>query len=309
MNTGVTHNSQLRRVYQALHNETAFLFVRSSFEQSYSDYFKHHEREAKSMIHRAFSILLKSSEQRLKKTTQSINREIFGKDDPLFWFNRMYFSYKRELRPKKDIERIHSFLNGKSILDFGCGAGFLALELEGLGYEILTTDVLQYRIPEAQHLEFRQMSDATHVPFPDKSVDITIAKTVLHHIEKDDQIALLAQLRRVTRKRLLLEEDTYSLPLSLEGLEDVVSTQPLLKKFMAMSKKDQFDSLILKDYFANAVVFGHWDINFPFEFKTITEWKNILKKTNFNLTKVLIEGFPKDKLTSNCQVWMVCDVV
>lgn len=298
----------INKVIEAIQNEKVVSFVKSSFEESYKEFFKGHEKDVEKMLNKSFR-LLKSNKKGFKRTINTINHEIFGKDDPEFWFNKMYYEYKTQIRPRIDLKRILPFFSGKSVLDFGCGAGFLSLELDKVGYSVSTADILQYRIPEAQHLPFYLINNSKKMPLPAKSIDVTIAKTVLHHISQRYQVGILKELERVTNKRLILEEDVFGLSLTIPEVKEKVKTQTLFNKFISMSLEDQFLCLVLKDYFANAAVFGHSDIRFPFAFKTLDQWGELLERSNFKLNKIIIEGFEKDKLTTNCQIWMICDVV
>ena len=72
------------------------------------------------------------------------------------------------------------------MLDYGCGSGYLAAGLLAGGYEVFTTDVLDYRYEEARRLPFAQMASPTDIPYPDNSVDVALVQAVLHHIDSDD---------------------------------------------------------------------------------------------------------------------------
>ncbi len=294
---------------RAIRSPHVLQFVKASFKENYCAYFKSHEEEVNEMLDNAFTLLKKAKVRSLIKIARTIHFEIFGKDDPLFWFNQMYFTYKKDIRPSKDFQLIGQYVQGKNVLDFGCGAGFLALEVARHGHKLITTDILHYRIPEAQNMPFYEMIDKTTVPIPSASIDTTIAKTVLHHINEDKIETVLKELRRLTCKHLIIEEDTYNIPPNLSGLKKKKRAQPLLAEFLRFSVEDQKRALILKDFFANAIVFGHLDINFPFTFRTIPEWEGIMRKNGFRLKKVILEGFEKEKLTTNCQAWLVFEAV
>lgn len=298
----------INKVIRALQNKKVVSFVKTSFEQSYSEFFKDHEKEVQKMLNKSFRLLAKSNSRNFKRIINTINHEIFGKDNPEFWFNQMYFKYKTQTRPETDFQRLKSYLNGKSVLDFGCGAGFLSTKLDKAGFTVITSDVLQYRIPEAQHLPFYLIRNSMRIPIESKSVDVTIAKTVLHHINQRYHLNVLRELERITNKRVIIEEDVYGLPVDIKEVRDKLKNQNLLKQFLSMDLDEQLSSLMLKDYFANAAIFGHSEMRFPFSFKTLDQWESILTDSNLKINKIIVEGFEKYKLTTNCQVWIICDV-
>lgn len=89
-----------------------------------------------------------------------------------------------------------------SLLDVGCGDGLLAWMLgqERPDLEIQGIDVLvrpSTRIPVAAF-------DGTHIPLPDKSVDLVTFVDVLHHT--DDPRILLAEAARIARKAVLIKD-------------------------------------------------------------------------------------------------------
>ncbi len=110
--------------------------------------------------------------ERWLKSTSALLDDTFRKSDPSFWFNRIYHQYKTQIKPEADFQRLQKLLPGRKILDYGCGSGYLSARLAKGGYEVFTTDVLDYRYAEARHLPFVQMTSATDISYPDDSVDV-----------------------------------------------------------------------------------------------------------------------------------------
>ena len=137
--------------------------------------------------------------------------DTFRKSDPSFWFNRIYHQYKTQIKPEADFQRLQRLLPGNRVLDYGCGSGYLAARLAKGGYEMFTTDVLDYRYQEARHLPFVRMASATDISYPDDSVDVAVVLAVLHHIDSSDLSRVLRGSERVARYALI-KEDTYGLP-------------------------------------------------------------------------------------------------
>lgn len=91
---------------------------------------------------------------------------------------------------------------GASILDVGCGDGFLSrrlaesrpdCRLEGI-------DVLPRPVTQIPTTPF----DGRHLPYSDKSIDIVMFVDVLHHT--DDPFVLLSEARRVARHGIVIKD-------------------------------------------------------------------------------------------------------
>lgn len=126
-------------------------------------------------------------------------------------------------------------------MDFGCGGGYLALQLERNGYKVFGTDVIDYRFDGTRHIPFIKMTSPTEIPAEENSVDTVVAQTVLHHIDGENIPTILKSLRKIA-SRLLLKEDTFDLPLALEVQKNKPG-QPMLTSFSGLSPKSQFQSL------------------------------------------------------------------
>jgi len=308
--TDNTESPQQISFPEVLQNQEVVDFVRVVVKENYREFFTGHEEVAQ-MVDAAFDLLVNSQRAQLEKeslqqTVATINQTIFRKDDPTFWFNTIYREYKTKTRPHWDFSRLRPFLQGTTILDYGSGGGYLALELERHGYQVLTTDVLDYRVPEARHLPFRQMTSPVAIPYPDTSADTTIVKAVLHHIAPPHLSSVLSELRRVSQ-RIIIEEDTYDVPQTLKGVEESARTQPQFARFRSLSARDQFESLMLIDYFANAVTQGLVEMNFPFQFKTIPQWISLLEAYDLHVSQVELLGFQPGNVNRSCHVWFICD--
>jgi ubiquinone/menaquinone biosynthesis C-methylase UbiE len=91
---------------------------------------------------------------------------------------------------------------GDSVLDVGCGTGYLAGQLRQLyGVEPTGVDIRDAR---AEPIGFRTF-DGTSIPFPDESFDHVLVSYVLHHAV--DPVALATECRRVARRSVLVFEE------------------------------------------------------------------------------------------------------
>jgi SAM-dependent methyltransferase len=307
----ITQDRAHRTVAEALRNPTVVEFVKSSVKAGYLEFFREYSDEVCGMVDHAFNRLSQSQSDginpgELVRVTSALLSDTFRKSDPSFWFNRIYHQYKTQIKPEADFQRLQKLLPGKKVLDYGCGSGYLSARLVKGGYEVFTTDVLDYRYVEARHLPFVQMTSPTDISYPDDSVDVAVVLAVLHHINPDDLPRVIQRLRKIARYALI-KEDTYVLPEKTEGLAESLKTQPLLRGFVAMTLDVQRQVLALIDFFANAIAQGLPEMNMPFEFKTVTEWQQVLLQNGFTLKRSLVAGFEPGLMHKSCHVWLVCE--
>lgn len=94
---------------------------------------------------------------------------------------------------------------GESVLDIGCGLGYQAQDIQRKkGVRVTGIDVVDYTDSDFDC----QLFDGRRIPFDDKSFDVSYFAYVLHHAA--EPMKLLADSIRVTKKRILILEDTPS---------------------------------------------------------------------------------------------------
>lgn len=299
----------LRTVAGTLRNRDVVDFVKTSVKAGYREFFGEFSDEVCGMVDQSFERLAHSQHdgvepERLVEVTSALLDDTFRKSDASFWFNRIYHKYKTVTKPEGDFQTLQKLLPGKSVLDYGCGSGYLDARLAKGGYSVFTTDVLDYRYEEARQLPFVQMSSATDIGYPDDSVDVALVLAVLHHINPGDLPLVIQRLSKIARYALI-KEDTYGLPDVAEGLAECLRTQPLLKSFMGMPVQAQQQILALIDFFSNAVAQGIPEMNMPFAFETVTEWEGVLLQNGFKVSRSIVAGFEPERIHKSCHVWLV----
>jgi len=115
------------------------------------------------------------------------------------------FSKKGDLN-KECTKMILRNLVGDSVLDVGCGSGFLmdAISKQKPNINIIGMDVL---ISDSLHTEENDKlkyisGNAEEIPLPDKSADTVICTHVLEHVI--DLQKAISELRRVAKKRIII---------------------------------------------------------------------------------------------------------
>jgi ubiquinone/menaquinone biosynthesis C-methylase UbiE len=96
---------------------------------------------------------------------------------------------------------------GATILDVGCGNGFIAHHLTGLlKSRVIGLDVINFTSTSIDYVPY----DGRHFPVQDRTVDAVLLCYVLHHAH--DASLVLNEVRRVLRKdgRVIIYEDNPS---------------------------------------------------------------------------------------------------
>ncbi len=97
-----------------------------------------------------------------------------------------------------------------SVLDVGCGEGWMCAELAAAGHRVTGVDIVDVRRTE---LPSFQLWNGEVLPFADESYDVVALVFVLHHLPNRLKPTLLREARRVARRRLFVLEDTPRTPL------------------------------------------------------------------------------------------------
>lgn len=110
-----------------------------------------------------------------------------------------------EQRAEGFVALFDNYLLPKSkILDIGGGWGFYVEPLKRLrGSDVTVLDVVEPGFRKAPVVTY----EGEQIPFPDRSFDVSLLITVLHHVESPEKV--LAEARRVTRKFVIVVEDLY----------------------------------------------------------------------------------------------------
>ncbi|MFN8033433.1 MAG: class I SAM-dependent methyltransferase [Mycobacterium sp.] len=108
-----------------------------------------------------------------------------------------------EIRLRTQAEMLREFVRpGETLLDIGCGLGFMSQNLHDMfGVAATGMDIQDYREAQIPFQEF----DGITIPFPDKSFDHIMLSFTLHH--SHDPKALIEECLRVVRRSIIFFED------------------------------------------------------------------------------------------------------
>jgi SAM-dependent methyltransferase len=156
------------------------------------------------------------------------------------------------LRCKYLVYHLFPYLqNVNKVLDLGSAEGRLVKELSK---KLPNLDFVGIDLHSSRTFIHVKKYDGKKIPFPDNSFDCVMIIDVLHHIEHPEEI--LQEVRRVSKKYVLIKDHYW---------------------------KNKIDFLILKhaDYIGNKP----YGIALPYNFLRISDWRKIIKKTNFKISK------------------------
>jgi len=140
----------------------------------------------------------------------------FGKD--YFDGDRKYgyggYKYDGRWRPLAEKLIAHYGLQpGHKVLDIGCGKGFLVYDfMQALpGLEVAGVDISEYAIANARDevKPFVKVSNATELPFPDRTFDLVVSINTLHNLYIYHLKKALQEIERVCRAHKYIVMDSY----------------------------------------------------------------------------------------------------
>ena len=102
--------------------------------------------------------------------------------------------------------------NDSSVLDIGCGNGFLQWALEKRFRSVAGLDYSEQMLAVNPCKE-KHLCSCTNLPFADKSFDVAVAAHLLHHLTKPDRIQAITEMKRVARLTVISFEPNRNNPL------------------------------------------------------------------------------------------------
>jgi protein-L-isoaspartate O-methyltransferase len=114
-----------------------------------------------------------------------------------------------ELKPVH--ERAAELVVGAEVLELGSCFGFLALRLAAAGHRVTATDLTRGTVDLLARTAPRlgltldtMVADARAVPLPDASMDTVFAVHLLEHLPAEEDKAVLAEMLRLARHRVVV---------------------------------------------------------------------------------------------------------
>lgn len=160
-----------------------------------------------------------------------------------------FISYFYQVDLIREIEKLRNLeIENFKILEIGKGNGTVSDYLKKLGYVLTTADIDPALKPDI-------VADVRHLPVKDSEFDLAMACEVLEHLPFEDFEKTLEELKRVSKKYILI-----SLPYRSTGFEAVFKF-PFVRTIFRMPFLDWFLRIPLK--FGGIKVSGqhYWEID------------------------------------------------
>jgi ubiquinone/menaquinone biosynthesis C-methylase UbiE len=123
-------------------------------------------------------------------------------DRPRFFYGVRYLLVGGQQKTKRLLREHLSLLAEERVLDVCCGVGEFAdvVETDYVGIDLNPRFIerARRRFGESSRRKF-EVGDVTKLPYPSRHFDKTIIVNSLHHFSDDAALALLTEVRRVTR--------------------------------------------------------------------------------------------------------------
>lgn len=124
------------------------------------------------------------------------------------------YRYDGRWRPIAERMAAHYGLKaGDSVLDVGCGKGYLLYELTQVvpGIEVAGLDISQYALADAkvEVAPFLHAGSAIALPFADKSFDFVVSLGTLHNLRLRELQIAFAEIERVGRRGKYIMVESY----------------------------------------------------------------------------------------------------
>ncbi|PKL35237.1 MAG: methyltransferase type 11 [Spirochaetae bacterium HGW-Spirochaetae-1] len=150
--------------------------------------------------------------EEVRAVARKFGKEFFDGDRKYGYGGFNYFS--RFWQPVIPTFEAHfNLTSASSVLDVGCGKGFMLHDLAQLipGITVKGIDISEYAIENTieDMKPYVQVADAKKLPFPDKSFDVVISINTVHNLERDECGKALQEIERVSRGKSFITVDAY----------------------------------------------------------------------------------------------------
>jgi len=169
------------------------------------------------------------TEERIKVTQEE--REQAQKFDAMYFDGERRFGYGGyHYHPKfftevvKDFIYYYALKPGQSILDVGCGKGFMLHDFKQAmpALEIAGIDISDYALSKAlpEVAPYLQKACCSKLPFPDHSFDLVISIATIHNLDLQGVRASLREISRVSKGHAFIKVNGYKNLKEREQLEN-----------------------------------------------------------------------------------------
>lgn len=156
---------------------------------------------------------------RLEEKTPEVRRiaRLFGKEffdgERKYGYGGYYYHPRFWTGVIGDFQKHYGLTSKSSVLDVGCGKGFMLYDFQRLipGITIAGIDISDYAIEHAlvEVKPYLRIGNAKKLPYKDKSFDLVISINTVHNLPFGECKEAIREIQRVTKKDAFITVDAY----------------------------------------------------------------------------------------------------
>ncbi len=205
-----------------------------------------------------------------------------------------------------------NLLSGATVVNVGANnSGLGAMIAEKFpGLNIVDSDIESARTVGWENpaglanLSFHHQPGPMQTGFDDKSVDVIILSSMLHHVTIQAFDGFIKELRRILKPggRIILREDSFSYSEQVAATDGL--NEALTREFLSHDEQFIINAFIFIDWFANTVM-NKRIMPMPFDFQSQETWQKVFAHYGFSEESATTYGMPymrsmqEFRLTSN----------
>lgn len=148
----------------------------------------------------------------VKRIARKFDKEYFD-EDRIYGYGGYYYNPRFWQPVIPDFIKHYHLTNKSSILDVGCGKGFMMHDFKEAipGIHIEGVDISEYALDHSLEdvKPFIKLANAKKLPFPDNSFDLVISINTVHNLPLEDCRKALKEIMRVSKKYAFITVDAY----------------------------------------------------------------------------------------------------
>lgn len=155
---------------------------------------------------------LKSKTSKDRKIARKFEKDFFD-GDRKHGYGGFYYNPKFWKKVIPDFKKHWHLDKNSSILDVGCGKGFMLYDLKKKipGLKINGIDVSKYAIKNSKKevKKYLKVANAKKLPFKDKSFDVVVSINTVHNLPLKECKKAILEIQRVSKKNCFITVDAY----------------------------------------------------------------------------------------------------
>lgn len=148
----------------------------------------------------------------VRKVARRFDKDFFD-GDRKFGYGGYKYHPKYWNKVVKDFKDFYDLKDGSSILDVGCGKGFMLFDFQQLNksFKLYGIDISEYAINncKSEVSKYLKVASCENLPFEDNSFDLVISINTIHNLDTNGCAKSLREISRVSRKNKYIIVDAY----------------------------------------------------------------------------------------------------